>query len=159
MAAGSTYTPLATTTLGSASATVTFSSISSAYTDLVMIIQATTAAGNAMTYQLNGDSTTTNYSVTGVYGDGSSAGSYRSSNNTLSGASAAPNVAILNFQNYSNTTTFKTLLSRGNEINNDTRAVVSLWRNTAAVNQIVMGINGGTFATGSTFTLYGIAAA
>jgi len=159
MPAGSTYTPLATTTLGSASATVTFSSISSAYTDLVMIIQATTAAGNAMTYQLNGDSTTTNYSVTGVYGDGSSAGSYRSSNNTLSGASAAPNVAILNFQNYSNTTTYKTLLSRGNEINNDSRAVVSLWRNTAAVNQIVMGINGGTYAAGSTFTLYGIAAA
>ena len=159
MAAGSTYTPIATTTLGSASATVTFSSISSAYTDLVMIIQATTAAGNAMTYQLNGDSTTTNYSVTGVFGDGSSAGSYRSSNNTLSGASAAPNVAILNFQNYSNTTTYKTLLSRGNEINNDTRAVVSLWRNTAAVNQIVMGINGGTYAAGSTFTLYGIAAA
>ena len=155
----STYTPLATTTLGSASATVTFSSISSAYTDLVMIIQATTAAGNAMTYQLNGDSTTSNYSVTGVYGDGSTAGSYRSSNNTLSGASSAPNVAILNFQNYSNTTTYKTLLSRGNEINNDTRAVVSLWRNTAAINQIVMGINGGTFATGSTFTLYGIAAA
>jgi len=159
MAAGSTYTPLASTTLGSASATVTFSSISSAYTDLVMIIQATTAAGNAMTYQLNGDSTTTNYSVTGVFGDGSSAGSYRSSNNTLSGASAAPNVAILNFQNYSNTTTYKTLLSRGNEINNDSRAVVSLWRNTAAINQIVMGINGGTYAAGSTFTLYGIKAA
>ena len=38
MAAGSTYTPIATTTLGSAQADVTFSSISGSYTDLVLII-------------------------------------------------------------------------------------------------------------------------
>jgi hypothetical protein len=39
MAAGNTYTPLATQTLGSAAASVTFSSISGAYTDLVVSLQ------------------------------------------------------------------------------------------------------------------------
>jgi hypothetical protein len=161
MPAGSTYTPIATTTLGTTSAAVTFSSISSSYTDLVLVISATTSGGAAMTYELNGDGTAANYSVTGLFGDGSAAGSYRSSNNTLSGVgSTAPNVVILNFQNYSNATTFKTLLARGNEIGNDTRTVVSLWRNTAAINQIVMKISGGaSYAVGSTFTLYGIASA
>ena len=37
MAAGSTYTPIATTTLGSAG-TITFSSIPSTYTDLVIVL-------------------------------------------------------------------------------------------------------------------------
>ena len=37
MAAGNTYVALATQTLGSATATVTFSSISGAYTDLVLV--------------------------------------------------------------------------------------------------------------------------
>jgi hypothetical protein len=125
-----------------------------------MIIQATQAGGASMRYQLNGDSTTTNYSITGLYGDTAGDGSYRASNNTLSGVATQPNVAILNFMNYSNTTTFKTLISRGNEIGNDTQVLVSLWRNTAAINEIVMSISGGvSFLTGSTFTLYGISAA
>jgi hypothetical protein len=161
MPAGSTYTPIQTYTLTGTQATVTFSSIPSTYTDLVLIISATTSGGAAMTYQLNGDSTTSNYSVTGLFGDGTNDGAYRSSNNTLSGVgSTNPNVAILNFQNYSNATTFKTLLARGNEIGNDTRVVVSLWRDTSAINEIVMAISGGaSYAIGSTFTLYGIAAA
>ena len=37
MAAGRTYTPIATTTLGSATNTLTFNSIPSTYTDLVII--------------------------------------------------------------------------------------------------------------------------
>ena len=38
MAAGSTYTPLATNTLSSSSASITFSSISGSYTDLVLVM-------------------------------------------------------------------------------------------------------------------------
>ena len=42
MAAGNTYVALATNTLGSAAASVTFSSISAAYTDLVLVFAGTT---------------------------------------------------------------------------------------------------------------------
>lgn len=156
--ATNTYVALDKKTVTSAVGSVTFTSIPSTYTDLVIVIQASTSGGVAMYYQLNGDTTASNYSSTGMYGDGTTAGSYRTSNNTISGVGTQPNVAILNFQNYSNTTTFKTLLSRGNDIGNDTRALVSLWRNTAAINQIVIGASGNNFNVGSTFSLYGIKA-
>jgi hypothetical protein len=161
MAAGSTYTPIATQTLTGTVATITFSSIPSTYTDLVLIINASANASNAMNYQFNGDTTSTNYSLTGLEGLGSSAGSYRANSNTLAGANSTnPNAIIWNIQNYSNTTTFKTSIVRSNLPNSDVTARVTLWRNTAAINQIVIGMLGGAqYTIGSTFTLYGLAAA
>ena len=42
MAAGATYEPIATNTLGSAAASVTFSGISGSYTDLILITSTNT---------------------------------------------------------------------------------------------------------------------
>jgi hypothetical protein len=55
MAAGNTYTPLATQTLGSAAASVTFSSISGAYTDLVLVLNIKSTSSNYPTMILNSD--------------------------------------------------------------------------------------------------------
>ena len=87
MAAGSTYTPIATNTLGSAQASVTFSSISGSYTDLVLIINAGTsdASEQDCLIRVNGD-TGSNYSATYMYGTGSSAASGRNANQTESTA-------------------------------------------------------------------------
>jgi hypothetical protein len=68
-------------------------------------------------------------------------------------------VAIVNIINYSNTTTYKTLLGRGNTSASRIQATVGLWRSTSAINRIDLNIQGDNFAVGSTFTLYGIAAA
>jgi hypothetical protein len=67
-------------------------------------------------------------------------------------------VSILNFQNYSNSTTYKSVLTR---VNNSgfTMAWVNLWRSTAAITSITIYPYSGTFSSGSTFTLYGISAA
>jgi len=75
----STYTPIATTTLGSAASSVTFSSISGAYTDLVLVGAGTLASNLYLNVKFNND-TGSNYSRTELYGDGSSAASYRESN-------------------------------------------------------------------------------
>ena len=73
----STYQPIATNTLGSAAASVTFSSISGAYTDLVLIMNAGSSTTNAdVDINVNGD-TGANYSRTILYGTGSTAGSTR----------------------------------------------------------------------------------
>ena len=166
MAAGSTYTPIATTTLGSATSSFTFSSISGSYTDLVLVatMQRTGSPANCLV-RVNGDSGS-NYSNTFLYGDGSAAGSGRSSNQTqmqMDSRSFPPasgfNNMIANFQNYSNATTYKTVISRSNEASGGAEAFVNLWRNTAAITSIEIRIGSGNFATGSTFTLYGIAAA
>jgi hypothetical protein len=70
-----TYEPIATTTLGSAAATVTFSSISGAYTDLIVVANLAQSAGsNSLRFRLNGD-TGSNYSATILRGYGSTANS------------------------------------------------------------------------------------
>jgi len=166
MAAGSTYTPIATTTLGSAAATVTFSSISSSYTDLVLIVNmsSTTNAANYLYMQYNGD-TGSNYSTTIVGGDGATAVSVRFANRTNFNIdySATPKTErgnrIINIMNYANTSTYKTGIVRSTRAGGGTDAIVGLWRSTAAINEIKLTCDSDTFATGSTFTLYGIAAA
>lgn len=113
MAAGSTYTPIATTTLGSAQASYTFSSIPGTYTDLIVVVKGDGSANTNGLMQYNGD-TGTNYSMTALYGTGSAAFSARSSNDgqiQLGGFDGASQGTILiSILNYSNTTTYKTNL-------------------------------------------------
>jgi len=165
LAAGSTYTPIATTTLGSATSSYTFSSIPSTYTDLVLIINGQCASGGSLNtwVTLNSD-TGTNYSSTTLYGDGTSAVSSRNANQTKGGfcalSSAVNSTVIYQFQNYSNSTTYKTFIGRGNVSADIVDARVSLWRSTSAINTIKIELTSGiNFNSGTTFTLYGITAA
>ena len=80
----STYTPIATTTLGSAVNSVTFSSIASTYTELVLVIQYQSAANCVANITFNND-TATNYSTTYLSGNGTSAASARGSNEACIG--------------------------------------------------------------------------
>lgn len=170
-----TYEPIATTTLGSAASSYTFSSISSAYTDLVLVINgyAVTQENSVLCQVGNGSADTgSNYSTTTIAGTGSSAVSNRNSGQTymrfqsyggLSTSSSNPAVIIAQFLNYQNTTTYKTVLSRANQTSGTYPAVeacVNLWRSTSAIDTIkVFPFTGASFATGTTLTLYGIKAA
>lgn len=170
MAAGSTYTPIATTTLGSSANSYTFSSIPSTYTDLylVMATNETVANSNGIILRFNSDSGS-NYSTTYLYGNGSSAASSRESNTTRVGLGwlLAPDSTNLkaiynvNIMNYSNTTTYKTVLNRGNNAGQSAEANVSTWRNTAAISSITVATSsaGNDLNTGTVLTLYGIQAA
>ena len=171
MAAGNTYTqvPGGSITLGSAAASVTFSSIPSTYTDLVLVCNGlVTSNSETPALQFNGD-TGSNYSWTLLNGDGTSAASGRSNSgasltvipSAWSGgwSSTSNSNAIFNIQNYSNSTTNKTVISRNNNTVNRVTASVGLWRNTAAITSIVCLATNTTFQTGSTFNLYGITAA
>jgi hypothetical protein len=170
MAAGSTYTPIATYTVPSATASYTFTSIPSTYTDLVLIANGatTTAASNINVRVGNGSvDTGNNYSQTILNGNGSSAtstrysnqGQYQPSNEDAYWDTTFSGLMIINFQNYSNTSTYKTILSRANKAGLGLSASVALWRSTSAINQIFFGGSSQNLATGTTFTLYGIAAA
>jgi hypothetical protein len=160
-----TYEPIATTTLAnSTTAEVTFSSIPSTYTDLVLVLSTKQQSNTTVKLQLNGD-TASNYSYTRISGDGSSAASERGSNLSsmpIHFSGTEWNNAIISFNNYKNTTTNKTVISRSNNPNLFTMAWVGLWRNTAAINSIKVttdNLSVTYFTTGSTLTLYGIAAA
>jgi len=158
----STYEKIATTTLGSAAASTTFSSISGSYTDLVVVSNIIGAGTGYPSYRFNSD-TGTNYSFTQVYGNGTTVGSDRAPNYASiiipfpdRYTTSAGYMGIANIQNYSNTTTYKTLLGRSGNAGSGTTATVGLWRNTAAITSITITAVDANFASGSTFTIYGI---
>lgn len=159
MPAGSTYTPIATTTLGSAVSFYTFSSIPSTYTDLVLIINPNSTVDN-MNFQFNGD-TGTNYSNTWLFGSGTTASSTRGTNRTTIAGTVSSGVEIVRFQimNYSNTTTYKTTLNRADDAANYVGTNVGLWRSTAAINSVSIVAGTGNLPSGLMATLYGIQAA
>ena len=171
MAAGNTYTPIATTTLGSSTASVTFGTgsplsgnIPQTYTDLILVINGKSSSGVAgyVGTQFNGD-TTALYSTTRLLGDGATATSDRYLNQTIAKGGtlwSSQGTVIHQIQNYSNTTTYKTFLTRDNNAGNRVGAAVSLYRSTNAITSIVLSCpDGSGFASGSIFTLYGISAA
>jgi len=163
-----TYEKIASTTVsGTSTSSITFSSISSAYTDLRLIAttrQDNNASNDSLRLRFNSD-TTVSYSRTNLTGDGSTAASTRLSDDEINivaytpGTSAAAGlfaVTTIDLLNYSNTTTYKTCLIRTSNAAAGTAATVGLWRNTAAINTIFMRISGFNMAAGCTFTLYGI---
>jgi len=164
----STYEPIATTTLGSSQSSVTFNSFAG-YTDLFLVANVlanSSSTDYTMKINYNGDTTSGLYSDTYLYGTGSSAASNMHSNqNTIylqTGgylSTSVPRTWLINIQNYSNTTTYKTLLSRSSQANDTVDAFVGLWRNTNAITSFVLTLTGGVFGANSTFTLYGIKAA
>ena len=168
MPAGSTYTPIATTTANGSTSTYTFTSISGTYTDLRLIINlGASSSGNTYNLQVNSD-TGSNYSQTEMWGDGSSASSNRRTSQTaifavgsrLGVPTSLTSISTIDFMNYSNATTYKTLLNRQGEASVGTLAAVGLWRSTSAITSITIFANGsGNFANGSTLTLYEIASA
>jgi hypothetical protein len=166
-----TYEPIATYTATGSVSSYTFTSIPSTYTDLILVCNFAYASLGANTgYPLirvgNGSvDSGSNYSFTYIKGDGSTASSGRASNGTYLNSVATVTgsdryAAVFNFQNYSNTTTHKSVIHRIGSAAKETFACASLWRSTSAINTLQFyDFSGYNFSSDSTFTLYGIKAA
>lgn len=164
-----TYIPIATQTISSPSATVTFSSIPSTYTDLVLVASLRQTTTNQDGFLRFNSDTGTNYSDVVVRGNGSTASSVRDTSaagidigvmSNSANASGEFETVIINIMNYANTTTNKTVVLRTNQPTSIVNAIVGMWRSTAAINTVSLeSRNAGSFAVGSTFSLYGIASA
>jgi hypothetical protein len=161
-----TYDKIATYTVPSSTASYTFSSIPATYTDLVLVgsCKNTVGATYGLLLQYNGD-TTTNYSTTLLWGTGSAAVSFRYTTGyaaAFTGWAGSSEFVpfIINIQNYANTTTYKTTLSRSSDAGDRVATSVSLWRKTPeAINSIKVAFEpSANLATGTTLTLYGIKA-
>lgn len=163
MPAGNTYEAIATATASGGETTISFTSIPGTYTDLV--IQGNTIATTPyeLFVQFNND-TGTNYSVTYLEGNASAPSSGRSTT-TASMAmaysnSSNPTSTVIQIQNYSNSTTYKTLFSRSGAGSVAVIAYIGMWRSTSAITSIQLKLTGGrSFSAGATFSLYGIASA
>lgn len=163
----STYTLISSNVLSSSAASVTFSAIPSTYTDLVLRISNrtdNTGVGNGFTLTYNGVST--NYSNTGIYGDGSTPASSRASTagmmwvdgstetaNTFASVELyVPNYAGSNYKPSSNFAAMENNAAATTYIGAQAR----LWSNTAAITSMTLTPSVGNWVSGSSFYLYGI---
>lgn len=156
-----TYEPIATTTLGSAAASITFSSIAASWTDLRLVLTATASGGTKF---LKFNSSSTGYSNTWILGDGSSATSGQSTSyprldlNSQDTGDSTPSLDTVDIFSYAGST-FKTCLMTSSHDENGSGQVmrqVGLWSNTSAITSIELSVAGNTWSIGTTATLYGI---
>jgi hypothetical protein len=164
MAAAQTYEPIATTTLGSNTASVTFSSLGS-YTDIKVILESKVTVNDDIYMQFNSD-TGSNYGSVWIRGNGTTASSVKSLTLTglrctdLSSPTTTNACALLiDIMNYGNSTSNKAIITRGNNASTGVDSFSGTWRSTAAITSIKLYPASGNFATGGIFTIYGIKAA
>ncbi len=172
------FESIATTTLSSASSTITFSSIPSTFKHLQIrhIARTTNASTNGNMYlQLNGD-TGANYAwhrmegyATGTGSVGIASANAFATAGLMTGSqsiASAYGVGILDILDYSDTNKYKTIKTitgydnNGNGSAGNDQGYINinsgLWMSTNAVNSITITINGGgNFAQYSQFALYG----
>ena len=161
----STYYPIQSFTLTSDVSTVVFSNLPQTYQDLVMVIEGTISLTvNSFRFQFNED-TGNNYSYTWLAANSSSASSNRASNASginsfhiaASSSTTVNQTTTLHLQNYTNTTTNKVCLLRGNA-NSETAVTTGMWLNTSRITSITVRSTNGDLRSGCNLTLYGIAA-
>jgi len=160
-----TYTALATVTLATLNSTVSFANIPATYRDLILVASAkgSTSNGGYISYRFNGDSGN-NYSSVYILGWGNSPSAFSGSTSNESfgrfgnAGTSDFETTIFNINDYSATNKQKTALSRSNVVSLYTIAYATRWANTSAVTSITLSPDSGNFASGSTFSLYGIVA-
>jgi hypothetical protein len=161
--ATNTYVALDKTTLISSAASITFSGINQGYADLILVAEYAgfSSAGATTLCQLNTDTVTTHYSSTVIGGDGSSAYSDRYLNNSGQvgmlmggggvGYGSGRAVETFHLNNYSNSNTYKTVLSRFSQAGSAVTESVGLWNQTSAITSVTITNYGGrTISAGST---------
>lgn len=156
----STYVAIQTINLTSDASSVSFTGIPQTFNDLILVasIKCNTTDTN-IKIQMNND-TSSSYSLTYIGGNGTSTESGRASNQTsMDTAYQKANVwgnIVYNFNNYTNTTNNKAVVSRSSNASSLTAAYVGLWRKTEAITSIKLISSTTNISSGSNFTLYGI---
>lgn len=161
-----TYDSIASTTLGSNTSLVSISNIPQTYTDLILITETYNTSGAFLQYLelIAGGGLYSGNLLRGA-GSGAAIGtSYTNDNVVLADSPVGMNSSssiyghyIYHIMDYTNTTTFKTVLSRFTGAN-DSISGAFMYRGTSAITSLVINVGGGSFLAGSTFSLYGIKA-
>lgn len=159
-----TYTPIAEVTLASTDTQVSFTSISSSYRDLIMVINYKHSYGGSTQgfFTINSD-TASNYYYVVARGDGSTTNSFSAQDNKFAlspytSTSSTQSFVIMNFMDYSATDKHKSILYRESPSANGVVMSAYRWASTSAINRLDFTVEFSSYAAGSTFALYGIAA-
>lgn len=158
-----TYDPISTTTISSATSSITFSSIPATYTDLRVVLNLVAGATQYMQMDFNGD-TGTNYSITFLDANASTRATGRTSNanyidlSQRTASNATTTFYAINIFSYAGST-FKTCLQESNQNYNGSGFVgrqIGMWRSTSAITSVRLFSGVNIYGVGTTATLYGI---
>jgi len=163
------YESISTTTLSTATASITFSGIPSTYKHLqVRGIVRPTSNNADMRLTLNSD-TGSNYARHRLIGNGSTVDAtgtastafigFFDANGLQTGTASVFGVAIIDILDYANTSKYKTVrILSGNDNNGSGQVGLSsgLWQSTAATTTLTLVMSAGNLDTYSSFALYGI---
>ena len=155
----STYTKIAATTLTSNSTTVTFTSLSSDYTDLIIVVHAKRDTGSSANALMTFNNDTSSNYLRAYFGRGTSTierGTDTQAGNTIWLSTTWATYHLEVYQ-YSATDRFKHV-----NIWHGSQGIFGngqVWKSTSAISTITFNTSTNNFASGSTFSIYGIKAA
>lgn len=158
-----TYDSIASANALSGLSTVTFSSISSSYTDLRLVVSALTTSSTTLYMRYNAD-TGNNYGTYSLLADGFNWSQYLDAGtsrlNLTEVNTIGTNVSVfetwtIDIMNYADSR-MKPCLISASQRNAQIMYKIGNWTNFTAINQIEVGIAAGAFVAGSRITLYGI---
>lgn len=157
-----TFDLISSTTISSPVTTITVSSIPQTYKDLVVVIEgnSSTSIGGIAVYFNN--YTGFDYDVSTLEANGSSRTStnnqnanraYTSFNYNFWGTTPRMNL-IAQFNNYSSTSQYKSMISRANNPNNAVNLITNILKQTTAISSLRF--DASNFATNTTIKVFGI---
>lgn len=151
------FESIATTTLSTATATVTFSSIPQTYKHLQVRVLCKTSVGTSLTATINSASTLqTHY----LYGQGSGVSSGVGATNFVCNTNTTQfSVTVIDILDYTNTNKYRVTRSLGGYDANgsgELALVSGLYNTTAAATSIQFAMTSGNITQYSSFALYGI---
>jgi hypothetical protein len=159
------YESIQTVTVGSGGASsISFTSIPSTYSHLQIRVIARSSSNPQVNLRFNSDSGS-NYTEHQVGGNGTAASAYGAGSlNLMPQGPVASTTSVfagfvIDILDYANTNKFKTIRGLNGYDQNGSGFIglySNLWRNTAAVSNIELLANVGSFAQYSSFALYGI---
>ena len=166
------YESIATTTLSSSQATITFSSIPATFKHLqlrISVKNTRTGQNTASVFcRVNSDTSTANYTYHNFQGDGSTASASGLATGNYAGlvaetpsadATSVFGVMIYDFIDYTNTNKYKTIRHTSGYDANGNGGIyltTNLWLNTNAISTITITVPAYSFSQYSKFALYGI---
>lgn len=163
-------TPIASQTLSTNQATVTFANIPQIFRDLRLVIVGNTTDLANILFLINSDGSSV-YSKVSMAGRSASSTPISQANTTGSGhlnwstatTSSVRTFGTIDWLDYSATDKHKAYLTRSNTQEGDgtfsgTEAIAGRWGNTAAITNIQLLPGAGSFVSGATFSLYGVSA-
>ena len=158
------YTALANVTLSTTATSVTFSSISQAYKDLMLVCSPVATSQLSFWVRANSDSTSNYLGInlrtqtppsftSQVYTDSGFTTGFSASVPTSTGGF----ISKLDIMDYSATDKHKTALIRSNGASQAVEMTAQRWASTSAITSLACIVTNSSFAAGTTFALYGVA--